>query len=68
MRRGGKAFDDENLDLLSHLLDDFIRIPGTSIRFGLDGSSASSRESATAQAARLLHHHRGGLGARRAHR
>jgi hypothetical protein len=37
MKRGGKAFDDENLDLLSHVLDDFIRIPGTSIRFGLDG-------------------------------
>jgi len=35
--RGGKVFDDENLDLLSHLLDDFIRIPGTPIRFGLDG-------------------------------
>jgi hypothetical protein len=30
-------FDDENLDLLSHVLDDFIKIPGTSIRFGLDG-------------------------------
>jgi Domain of unknown function (DUF4112) len=37
LKRGGKAFDDENLDLLSHLLDDFIRIPGTPIRFGLDG-------------------------------
>jgi hypothetical protein len=37
MKRGSKAFDDENLDLLSHVLDDFIRIPGTSIRFGLDG-------------------------------
>ncbi|HEY4378755.1 MAG TPA: DUF4112 domain-containing protein [Acidobacteriaceae bacterium] len=36
-RRGGKAFDDENLDLLSHLLDDCFRIPGTTIRFGLDG-------------------------------
>jgi hypothetical protein len=36
-RRGSKAFDDENLDLLSHLLDDCFRIPGTSIRFGLDG-------------------------------
>src|SRR6202011_2380232 len=36
-RRGGNAFDDENLDLLSHLLDDWFRIPGTSIRFGLDG-------------------------------
>jgi hypothetical protein len=36
-RRGGKAFDDEHLDLLSHLLDDWFRIPGTSIRFGLDG-------------------------------
>ena len=31
------AFDDENLDLLSHLLDDCFRVPGTSIRFGLDG-------------------------------
>jgi hypothetical protein len=36
-RRGARAFDDENLDLLSHLLDDWFRIPGTSIRFGLDG-------------------------------
>jgi len=36
-RRGSKAFDDENLDLLSHLLDDWFRIPGTQIRFGLDG-------------------------------
>jgi hypothetical protein len=36
-RRGGKAFDDENLDLLSHVLDDWFRIPGTTIRFGLDG-------------------------------
>jgi len=37
LKRGGKAFNDENLDLLSHLLDDFIKVPGTSIRFGLDG-------------------------------
>jgi len=36
-RARGQAFDDEHLDMLSHLLDDFIRIPGTSIRFGLDG-------------------------------
>ncbi len=38
-RKGGRstAFDDQHLDLLSHLLDDFIRIPGTPIRFGLDG-------------------------------
>lgn len=40
-KRGTKAdgglLRDENLNLLSHLLDDFIRIPGTSIRFGLDG-------------------------------
>ena len=35
--RGGKAFSDDSLDVLSHLLDDFIRIPGTPIRFGLDG-------------------------------
>ena len=37
LKRGSKAFDDESLDILSHLLDDFIKIPGTSIRFGLDG-------------------------------
>ena len=30
-------FDNEHLDILSHLLDDFIQIPGTPIRFGLDG-------------------------------
>lgn len=36
-RKGSGIFDDENLDILSHILDDFIRIPGTSIRFGLDG-------------------------------
>jgi len=30
-------FEDEKLDLLSHLLDDCFRVPGTSIRFGLDG-------------------------------
>jgi len=35
--RGARLFDDENLDLLSHLLDDWFRIPGTSFRFGLDG-------------------------------
>jgi hypothetical protein len=37
LKRGGQAFDDETLDLLSHVLDDFIKIPGTSISFGLDG-------------------------------
>jgi len=37
LKRGKRAFDDENLDLLSHVLDDFIKVPGTSIRFGLDG-------------------------------
>ena len=36
-RSGTGILRDENLDMLSHLLDDFIRIPGTSIRFGLDG-------------------------------
>ena len=36
-RPGSDVFADRNLDLLSHLLDDFIRIPGTPIRFGLDG-------------------------------
>lgn len=37
MRRTAPAFSNENLDLLSHLLDDFLRVPGTPIRFGLDG-------------------------------
>ena len=37
VKRGKQTFKDENLDLLSHVLDDFIRIPGTSIRLGLDG-------------------------------
>jgi hypothetical protein len=36
-RRGSQLFTDENLDLLSHVLDDWFRIPGTSIRFGIDG-------------------------------
>ena len=30
-------FRDENLDLLSRVLDTWFRIPGTNIRFGLDG-------------------------------
>lgn len=33
----GGAFRNENLDLLSKLLDTWFRVPGTSIRFGLDG-------------------------------
>jgi hypothetical protein len=37
LNRGADFFSDRNLDLLSHLLDDFLRIPGTQIRFGLDG-------------------------------
>lgn len=37
VQRGADVFSDRNLDLLSHLLDDFLRIPGTQIRFGLDG-------------------------------
>ena len=36
-RHGTRIFDDQNLDLLSHVLDDWFRIPGTSIRFGIDG-------------------------------
>lgn len=36
-RVGGNLFANENLDLLAHILDDWFRIPGTSIRFGLDG-------------------------------
>jgi hypothetical protein len=34
---GDRLFRDENLDLLSRVLDSWFRIPGTSIRFGLDG-------------------------------
>ena len=34
---GGRFFSNENLDILAHLLDDCFRIPGTPIRFGLDG-------------------------------
>ena len=37
LRGGGGAFRDENLDLLSRVLDTWFRVPGTSIRFGLDG-------------------------------
>ncbi len=36
-QKAGALFADENLDLLAHILDDWFRIPGTSIRFGLDG-------------------------------
>jgi hypothetical protein len=35
--RARALFNDDNLDLLAHLLDDWFRIPGTSVRFGLDG-------------------------------
>ena len=35
--KAGGLFADENLDLLAHLLDDWFRVPGTNIRFGLDG-------------------------------
>ena len=37
MGGAGGAFRDENLDLLSRVLDTWFRIPGTSIRFGIDG-------------------------------
>jgi hypothetical protein len=33
----GGAFRDENLELLSRVLDTWFRVPGTNIRFGLDG-------------------------------
>lgn len=36
-RIGSGVFADENLDQLAHLLDDCFRVPGTSIRFGIDG-------------------------------
>jgi hypothetical protein len=34
---GGRLFTNENLEVLSHLLDDCFHIPGTGIRFGIDG-------------------------------
>jgi NAD/NADP transhydrogenase beta subunit len=34
---GGRLFDDESLDLLSRVLDDCFRLPGTGIRFGISG-------------------------------
>ena len=37
MGGGGGVFRDENLDLLSRVLDTWFRVPGTPIRFGLDG-------------------------------
>jgi hypothetical protein len=36
-QKASGLFADENLDLLAHVLDDWFRIPGTSIRFGVDG-------------------------------
>ena len=36
-RVGRSVFTDENLDLLAHVLDDWFRIPGLPIRFGIDG-------------------------------
>ena len=36
-RVGAGVFSDRNLAQLSHLLDDCFVVPGTSIRFGLDG-------------------------------
>jgi hypothetical protein len=37
LKRADGFASDENLDFLSHLLDDYFRVPGTGIRFGLDG-------------------------------
>ena len=37
MGGAGGVFRDENLDLLSRVLDTWFRIPGTNIRVGLDG-------------------------------
>jgi hypothetical protein len=36
-KTANNLFADENLNFLAHLLDDCFRVPGTSIRFGLDG-------------------------------
>src|SRR5436305_7876221 len=37
MGGAGGVFRDENLDLLSRVLDTWFQVPGTRIRFGLDG-------------------------------
>jgi hypothetical protein len=37
MGGGAGVFRDENLELLSRVLDTWFRVPGTQIRFGLDG-------------------------------
>ena len=37
LRGAGGIFRDENLDLLSRVLDTWFKIPGTNFRFGLDG-------------------------------
>jgi hypothetical protein len=37
MRVGHTLFTDENLELLARVLDDCFRIPGTPIRFGIEG-------------------------------
>ncbi len=36
-RGAGGVFRNENLDMLSNVLDTWFRVPGTNIRFGLDG-------------------------------
>jgi hypothetical protein len=36
-QKASGLFADENLDLLARVLDEWFRVPGTSIRFGLDG-------------------------------
>ena len=36
-RHARRFFSDENLDFVAHVLDDWFHIPGTSIRFGIDG-------------------------------
>ena len=36
-RGAGGLFGNENLDLLSKVLDTWFRVPGTNLRFGLDG-------------------------------
>ena len=63
-KRGGKMFDDEHLDILSHVLDDFIAIPGTSIRFGSGRDSrAHPGNWGCAGWSCFVHYHRRGVGA-----
>ena len=64
---GGGAFRDENLDLLSRVLDTWFRVPGTNIRFGARRHHRiHSRNRRSARGHGQLHHRSRCLFSRRA--